>query len=186
MDGAHITRVSEPGIDGTFEDYSASVAPAGYIVFVRGRNADLKSAVFRMSSGAGHVRRLTPWRLSADLPEISPATSGPTQDLVVFETYGHGAPNGKAQAIATVSAACSARHRIRYLTSPTSLPIQNFNPAWSPDGRSVAFVRFKFVASEGVPHGDIWTMSWDGRHREQVSHSPLFEFRPDWGTTPRR
>lgn len=29
LDGAHITRVSEPGIDGTFEDYSASVAPGG-------------------------------------------------------------------------------------------------------------------------------------------------------------
>jgi hypothetical protein len=29
--------------------------------------------------------------------------------------------------------------------------------------------------------GDIWTISPDGHGRQQVSHSSLFEYRPDWG-----
>ena len=56
-----------------------------------------------------------------------------------------------------------------------------FNPTWSPDGRRVAYVRFKSVESDPIVHGDIWTMSWDGTDRERVSRSKLLELRPSSG-----
>lgn len=182
--GHDIDRVSQPGIDGTYEDYQATFAPAGYMVFVRVRNADIKSAVFRTEPD-GAPRQLTPWSLDADEAIVSPSRTGPTHDLVAFETYGHGAPTGVGQAIATVSARCrsldSCAERIHYLTSPRTLPVQNFNPRWSPDGRRIAFVRFSFDPAAPPPHGDIWTMSWKGKDRRPVSTSPLFEFSPAWG-----
>lgn len=187
LNGRHARRLSPRWIDGTFEDYRASFAPSGYLVFIRVRNADVALAVFRMDVDGRHVRRLTPWSLDADLADVSPATSGPTEDLVVFETFGHGPPEGKVPAVATVPAGCAptaaCRQQIRYLTSPAAGPVQAFNPAWSPDGRRIAYVRFSFVAP-GPPEGDIWTLRWDGTDRQRFTRSPLFEFRPDWGPSP--
>lgn len=178
-----VTRFSQVGIDGTYEDYFASFAPRGYVVFMRTRNADFVNAIFRMRRDGTHVVQLTPWSLNADIPDVSPATSGPTEDLVVFETYGHDTPDGVSQAVATVSAA-PGRRQIRYLTSPSDLPRQSFNPAWSPSGRQIAFTRFSYTEAEGA-QGDIWTMRWNGHHPRPVAISGLFDYRPDWGAGAR-
>lgn len=187
LHGRSVKRLSQPGIDGAFEDYHASFAPDGYVVFVRIDNVRGRSAVFRMSAKAHQVRRLTPWRLDADIPQVSSARTGPGEDLVVFETFGHGPPEGVSQAIATVPATCRpvarCAQRIRLLTSPHVQPVQNFNPSWSPNGRRIAYVRFRSVV-DGPPHGDIWTMGSRGQGKRRVSTSRLFEFRPSWGVAP--
>ena len=90
LDGTHLKRLSEPGIDGSLEDYKASFAPDGYIVFTRVRNADVKHAAFRMNPDGTHVRQLTPWEVRADNAQVSPARSGPTHNTVVFETAQQG------------------------------------------------------------------------------------------------
>jgi Tol biopolymer transport system component len=186
LQGQHVVPVSDPNVDGRFEDAWAQFAPAGYIVFVRLSLARDDAAVFRMRPDGTHACRLTPWNLDADLPDVSPATSGPTQNRAVFETYGHGGPpRGKVSAIATVRASCGGEHHIRYVTSATSDPVWHFNPGWSPHGRHVVFVRFKAVDGDPIVHGDIMTSRWDGEHRQLISRSPLFDFRPDWGPAPR-
>jgi TolB protein len=184
LSGEHVVRLSEPGIDGVYEDYRASFAPAGYIVFTRVRNVPFASAAFRMNPDGTHVRRLTPWWIQADTLYVSPATHGPTRDLVAFETFGHSTPEGVSSAVATVSAACCKRHHFHYLTSPHALPNQNFNPAWSPDGRRIVFTKFSFDEATSELVGDIWTMRWNGRAQRPVSQSPLFEYRPTWGRAP--
>jgi Tol biopolymer transport system component len=185
-DGTDVQRLSEPGIDGAYEDYHARFAPDGsYLTFVRIRNADIKAAVFRMDADGSHIRQLTPWELDGDLPDLSPATHGATKDLVVFETFGHGAPDGKAQDIATVPATCTSLNdcasQTRYVTNNGAGPQQSFNPSWSPDGRSIAYVEFVAGDDSKPPTGDIWTVQPDGSHRRPVSTSPRFDFRPDWG-----
>jgi TolB protein len=185
--GQHITRVSPRGIDGKFEEYYASFAPAGYMVFVRSRNADFKNAVFRVDTDGSHLIRLTPWSLIADIADVSPATHGPTKNMVVFETLSHGAPPGKSSAVATVSATCckhKPRH-VHFLTPQADPPRSSFNPSWSPDGMHIAFTRFSFDDATQTAHGDIWTMRWDGEDKHPVINSDLFEFRSDWGVAPR-
>ena len=184
LDGRRLTRISPPGIDSVYEDYGASFAPAGYMVFIRYRNADGKTAAFRHDRG-GRLTQLTPYALDADTLSVSPAASGPSKDLIVFETFGHGAPDGTASAVATVPSTCrsvvACAPHVRYLTSPESLPLQHFNPTWSPDGREIAYVRFSYV-EPGPATGDIWRMTWNGKDKRPVSASPRFEFRPAWGT----
>lgn len=187
LNGTGLTRITPPGVDPTYEEYLASFAPAGYMIFLRIRNADIKSAAFRMDPG-GRVTQLTDYSLDADELSVSPAAKGPSKDLVVFETFGHGAPEGVAAAVATVPATCGGVSRcaskVHYLTSAKSLPDQHFNPTWAPDGRQIAYVHFSFV-EPGPATGDIWRMAWNGRHKAPVSTSPLFEFRPAWGAAPR-
>jgi Tol biopolymer transport system component len=59
-------------------------------------------------------------------------------------------------------------------------PRASFNPSWSPGGKRITFTDALFPAGKPAI-GDIWTVRPDGRGRQQVSHSPRFEFRPDWG-----
>jgi TolB protein len=179
-------RVSQRGIDGAYEDYKASFRPDGDLIFVRVRNIDGHNALFRMHPNRTGLHQLTPWELDADLPSVSPAHDGPTRNLVVFETFGHGAPDGKVAQVATVPSSCRTlaectRH-IDYLT-PTRPPVENFNPAWSASGHTIGYVRFVPGDETTPPSGDIWTMNWNGSHKTPFSQSPLFEFRPAFGSS---
>lgn len=185
LDGSDVRRFSQRGIDGVYEDAHARFAPdAKYVVFVRTRNSDLHVAAFRMRPNGTDVRRLTPWELDADLPDVSPAEHGPTRDLVVFETHGHGPTATETQKIATVPATCTSvadcTRRIRYVTPDVKLPDAAFNPAWSPTGRRIAYVAFRDRGPNVPPLGVIWTIHPDGRHPQQVSDSKLFAYRPNW------
>ena len=184
LDGSGVRRLSQPGIDGMFEDYHARFAPGGrYLIFVRIRNRDIHSAVFRMGADGSQVRQLTRWRLDADTPDLSPATHGPTKDLVVFETFGHGPPEGSQSDVASVPATCfplaDCASKVRFVTHNGSGPATSFNPSWSPDGRRIAFTNV--LPGPDGQVADIWTMLANGNGRQQVSHSPRVEFRPDWG-----
>jgi Tol biopolymer transport system component len=187
LDGSGVRRLSEPGIDGVFEDYRARFAPGGkYLIFERVRNRDIKVAVFRMRPDGSHVRQLTPWRLDGDVADLSLATHGPTKDLVVFETFGQGPPEGAEQDIATVPATCGSladcTSKIRYVTHNGAGPATSNNPSWSPNGTRIAFTNILPPPGlDSPPIADIWTLRPNGGDRRRVSHSPRFEFRPDWG-----
>ena len=185
-EGTDVERMSPPGIDGVFEDYRPRFSPDGsYFVFLRVRNDPFDFAVFRADADFTSVRRLTPWKLNADLPDLSLATSGPTEDLVVFETYGHGAPKGKTQNIGTVPATCqpvsNCRDEIRYITHKRDGPGAAFNPAWSPEGDRIAYVQFKPGGKHQPPVGDIWAANADGSDKQAIIDTPRFDYRPDWG-----
>lgn len=184
-DGTGVRRLSEPGIDGVFEDYHARFAPSGkYLTFQRLRNRDLASAVFRMLPDGSQVRQLTPWRLGGALPDVSPATHGPTKDLVVFEVV-QAVGMSETADIMTVPATCfplaDCANKIRFVTNNGPGLKLSFNPSWSPDGERIAFTDYLPPVGSGPPVVDIWTTRPDGNDRQRVSRSPRFEYRPDWG-----
>lgn len=187
MDGRHLVRLSEPGIDNTLEETHADFSPGGYLVVVRVKADGSASAIFRLRADGSHPHQLTPWDARADLPFASPATTGPTKDLVTFET--EGVQGSVASRVATVPATCGSladcTGRLRYLTPATSLPDEHFNPAWSADGRRILSVHFSYV-DPGPAVGDIESMRFDGTDRRSVSTDPRFEFRPIAGSVPLR
>lgn len=192
-DGRGARRLSQPGIDGTYEDYQAHWAPDGtYIQFLRIRNEPSNSAVFRMRPNGTGVRQLTPWELDADVTDLSRTTSGPSKDRVVFETYGHG---GQAQNIATVPTTCqtlaSCAARIRYVTANAADGATNStNPAWSPDGSRIAIAEWTVPAPGSTDDvdwfSDIFTIDPDGGNRRLVSQTAAWSLRPNWGVVTAR
>jgi len=184
-DGSDVQRLSPPGIDGIYEDNHARFSPDGtYLIFLRSRTSDGHNAVFRMRPNGTGIRQLTPWKLDADLPDLSPATSGPTKDLVVFETFGHGAEPPETQKVATVPATCTSMpdctSKITLVTPNVTLPDQAFNPAWSPDGTRIVYCAFRDNGPDQAPLAVITTIDADGSNSQSVSNPNLFGFRPDW------
>ena len=65
-----------------------------------------------------------------------------------------------------------------WLTDNAATGRRNANPHWSPDGRNIVFTDRAGIDTEDV---EIWTMRYGGADRRQISTSPRFDYRPDWG-----
>ena len=57
---------------------------------------------------------------------------------------------------------------------------RNFEPSWSPDGRTIAFV------SRRDGNRELYTMSWDGSNETRITSTPGSESSPDWSPDGRR
>lgn len=188
IDGSHGRRLSEPGIDGAFEDrYARLSANGSYIVFQRLRLADFRSALFRMSLHGTQVRQLTSWDLNADLFDLSTAATGPTKDLIVFQSAGRGDPSQTWTDLGFVPATCAsvvkcAAH-IVWMTENRATGRRTSNPQWSPDGSSLVFTDRSSIDN---PNAEIWTVRFGGAEsqRRLISTSPNFDYRPAWGMSP--
>jgi hypothetical protein len=183
IDGTRMRRLSEPGIDGRFEDsYLHLSADRSYQTFRRLESATGDAAVFRRDLPGGRLTQLTPWALRAEVEDLSTARRGRTKDLLVFESFGRGDPNATFVDIATVRATCRSlavcTDRIHWLTDNAASGRRNANPQWSPGGRRLVFTD---RASIDVENAEIWTTRFGSGRRHRVTHSPAFDYRPAWG-----
>jgi Tol biopolymer transport system component len=182
IDGSDVRRLSQPGIDGTFEDnYLRISADRSYLTFQRIRTADGRTALFRMSPSGRHVRELTPWDVEVNVYDLSTARSGRTKDLLVFDTT-RTVPDATFVDLATVPATCTSvpdcTSKIRWLTDNQATGRRNANPQWSPDGKNLVFTDRPSVNDQNA---DIYTMRYFVGDRRKISTSPDFDYRPAWG-----
>ena len=71
------------------------------------------------------------------------------------------------------------------LVNLTNNPTQDGSPAWSPDGRQVAFSAVHFDAWH-VPNSDIYVMNSDGKTPVNLTNSPALDFSPAWSPDGRK
>ncbi len=97
---------------------------------------------------------------------------------VVYVESAKGAGNaGWGLTIVTVNADGSGR---RALTRPTPTS-GDFDPAWSPDGRRVAYVHATGPKpGPGTLGTEIWVMAADGTGKRRLTRNALFDGGPTW------
>ena len=184
-DGSHPRRLSEPGIEGTYEDRYARLSGDGrYMTFQRAGATGV--ALFRMALDGTNVRQLTPWDIHVDLYDLSTTRHGPTHDLIAFQTLGRGDPNATFADIGFVPATCASladcTAKIVWMTDNGATGRRTSNPQWSPDGSSLVFAD---RSSINEPNVEVWTMRFGGieAERRNISNAVNFDFRPAWGNS---
>lgn len=75
----------------------------------------------------------------------------------------------------------------RRLTGGFDVPYIDFDPAWSPDGKRIAFVRStgNTIGPETIGT-EIWVMNGDGKHERRLTHNRLFDGNPGWSPDGKR
>jgi Tol biopolymer transport system component len=183
IDGSRLVRMSDKRDAGRYEDNRAQVSPDGsFVTWTRVRVSDGKSTIMRVDVDGGDPAPILPWGLGVEVYDLSHATSGPTKGLVLFEAYGRGDPDATFVDLGTVPWLCNGvrqcRRKIDWLTDNEASGRRNANPHWSPDGTNYVFTDRENIDTEDV---QVWTARYGTDERREISTSPQFDFRPDWG-----
>jgi Tol biopolymer transport system component len=125
------------------------------------------------------------YTVKLDGSEITP-TNPVVDSLMLADWYPAWSPDGSNIAFASLRAfswvhAPGANDDIYLMsgdgtrvTRLTDSPVEETWPAWSPDGRRLAFER-KFIGGT-----DIYMMNADGSGIVQLTHGPAHNFHPSW------
>jgi len=131
-----------------------------HIVFVSGR--DGADGLFSVPAAGGEVRRL-------DAAEGAVERFDIRQERIAYAARG----NSGRGAVWTLTLSTPPRQL-------SGSGDDDSDPAWSPDGRHLAFANVR----GGVPN--VWRMRADGTNRTRLTADPKAAWRPRWiGTNPR-
>jgi len=130
----------------------------------------LSQAVFTVRANGRGVRRVTPWRLrGGDGPDWARDGS-----RILFRSNADVGDFEKSQ-LYTIRPDGRGLTRLTHVGGGTKL----LSASFSPDGTRIVFA----MAPKGqLP--DLYTMATDGSDIQQVTHSPQWDSRPDWGPQP--
>ena len=101
-------RTSLATAAGKYEDSDAHVSRGGFFVtWTRERVSDGRSTIVRVDVDGDDEAALLPWTLGVEANDLSLAKSGPTRDLVIFESNGRGDPDATFVDIGTFPILCN-------------------------------------------------------------------------------
>ncbi|WP_457098769.1 TolB family protein [Microbacterium sp. P5_E9] len=181
LDGSDLQRVSSPDLAQGTEEGEVKFSPDGRRrVFVRVTSIGgvRMFAIFKSDADGSHARQMTPWELDAGRPSISPAVSGSTAGLVVFDVADDRSVGSRD--VALMPLACDrideCTRWTRYVTHDHPGPWSAFGASWSPDGRSLSYA----VETARGAWATIWTATWDGTWTHPMT-GWTNSFSPSWG-----
>ena len=181
LDGSDLQRVSSPTLEPGTRESAAKFSPTGRVrVFLREQSVAgvRSSAIFKSDADGSHAQQMTPWDIDADRPSVSPARSGITDGLVVFDASDDSSLGGRD--VALMPLACDGIDECtrwtRYVTHDHPGPWSAFGASWSPDGRSLSYA----VETARGAWATIWTATWDGTWTHPMT-GWTNTFSPSWG-----
>jgi Tol biopolymer transport system component len=180
-DGGGLTRVTT-NPTGSLDipgDYSPD---GGRLVFIRNTNQDgqlVPTGLFTVRLDGTGLRRLTPAGMI--LNNEDGGSWSPSGNRILFVAR----PDADQRGVIWVVKADGTE--LRRVPIPgcgglrtDGLSVACLDPAWSPDGTKIAFIRFGGVTGKK----NVYTVNADGTSLNQVTFSGLGDSAPDWGTHP--
>lgn len=154
-DGSGLSQLTS----GPYADLCPAYSASGRrIVFCSNRSGAFE--IWSMSANGRDLRQLTSVA-SASFPDFSPDGSH-----IVFDGQ---LPGDSSDAVFVMNSDGSGLHRL------TSGSGNNDYPAWSPDGRRIAFI------SDRTGVEQVFVMRADGAHATQLTFAPIaHDESPDW------
>jgi len=138
-----------------------------------GRDLAMRSAIWIVATEGGRPRQLTPWR---DDPLFTPFSFSPAGTMLAAQRRQPGHP------FEVVAVRLSDRRRL--------VVSKGFEPAYSPDGSQIAFVRRWGVSRSRRPvnfGGDLFVAATDGSSVRRPTFSPRrSELEPSWDPSGER
>lgn len=135
------------------------------IVYTRS-DAPRKVDLYTMRSDGSDVRRLTFDDVIVNTPRWSPDCA-----RIAFSSTRHAGPNGDARNdldLYVINADGTGLQRL------TTTPGFDITPAWSPDGRRIAF------SSERDGNSEVYVMDADGSNATNLTRNPANDQSPFW------
>lgn len=157
---------------------SASAGSGGALVYtaVRGNSAHL----WLLNVTTGAKRQLTHGHYREEAPSWSPDG----KRLVFADTRKVRVPGLDAVQITPLLAVIDLRRgSVRTLTDGSGF---DESPAWSPDGRRIAFVRTSISGGTATTHSEIWVMRADGRGARALTQNTVDDLAPAWSADGRQ
>lgn len=105
---------------------------------------------------------------------VPAAGAVPGGDGVIAFTVAHGGAAGQNSAYRIASIQPDGTGLIEL---PEIDEVSDSQPAWSPDGSRIAYVRWP---GEDLGSTDIWLMDADGTNRERVTRNARYDYHPAW------
>ncbi len=165
-DGTHLTRVTRSATEQIPYGFSSDQSK---ILFLQ-TNPDGSNDLFVVRTDGTGLTRLNPATLTLDCCLPPQARWSPDGRSIVFEGFAPGSGGGAGSALYTVEPDGSHLHRI------TALGRNAIQPAWSPDGRWIAFVSY---GGFGWPSLELVHPDGTGQHKV-TSPSEGFASDPVW------
>jgi Tol biopolymer transport system component len=170
--GLFATLLCSASAEGAYPGRNGRVA---YVESAQGaRNAGWGPTIVSVRlDGTGRQTLTTATRTSGD---FEPAWSPDGRRIAYVHSTGRRLGTGTAGTeIWVMNADGTGKRRL------TRNGIWDGSPTWSPDGRSILFVRGRlFVAHDEWPRSDLWVMSADGTRQRQLTRTPELELDPAW------
>src|SRR5688500_13745364 len=139
-----------------------------------------RAHLWLMDLSSGAKRQLTRSSYREEMPSWSPDG----RRLAYAHTRKVRVPGLAARQIVPRIAVLEVRSRaVRVLTGGNGY---DEDPAWSPDGRRIAWARTVFGAGSTTTYPEIWVMRRGGGGARRLTHNGVGDFAPAWSPDGRR
>lgn len=162
-----LTRLTSDGYQKQHPAWSPDGTLVAFTIYKQG-----KVGLVQMAPGASEWKHITPFD---DSPEYEPSWSADGK-RIVFVHVALSGTDGQLE-IHTMNADSTDSRRI---VAPAKRPAQDEHPAWSPDGKAIAFT----TTRDG--NQEIYLCDADGTNLRRITSHPAIDSHPSWSPDGQR